>query len=53
MIMSNSFEAFTFVREQAPFFTIASIFQKDPQVMIAPPGHRLRQLREDAGAGHC
>ena len=49
MIMSNSFEAFTFVREQAPFFTIASIFQKDPQVMIAPPGHGLRQLREDEG----
>ena len=38
MTMSNSFEAFTFVREQAPFFTIASIFQKDPQVMIAHPG---------------
>ncbi|UYN93774.1 MAG: ABC transporter substrate-binding protein [Enhydrobacter sp.] len=37
MIMSNSFEAFTFVREEAPFFTIASIFQKDPQVMIAHP----------------
>ncbi len=37
MTMSNSFEAFTFVREQAPFFTIASIFQKDPQVMIAHP----------------
>jgi NitT/TauT family transport system substrate-binding protein len=38
MIMSNSFEQFTYVREQAPFFTIASIFQKDPQVMIAHPG---------------
>jgi NitT/TauT family transport system substrate-binding protein len=38
MIMSNSFEAFTFVRVQAPCFTIASIFQKDPQVMIAHPG---------------
>ena len=38
MTMSNSFEQFTFVREQAPFFTIASIFQKDPQVMIAHPG---------------
>ncbi|MFI5029976.1 MAG: ABC transporter substrate-binding protein [Reyranellales bacterium] len=38
MVMSNSFEQFTFVREQAPFFTIASIFQKDPQVMIAHPG---------------
>ena len=38
MTMSNSFEAFTYVREQAPFFTIASIFQKDPQVLIAHPG---------------
>lgn len=38
MIMSNSFEAFTYVREGAPFFTIASIFQKDPQVLIAHPG---------------
>ena len=38
MIMSNSFEAFTYVRVGAPFFTIAAIFQKDPQVMIAHPG---------------
>src|SRR5262245_42068651 len=29
MVMSNSFEAFTFVRVGAPFFTIAAIFQKD------------------------
>ena len=38
MIMSNSFEAFTFVRERAPFLTIASIFQKDPQVLIGHAG---------------
>ena len=38
MTMSNSFEAFTFVREGAPFFTIAAIFQKDPQVLIGHPG---------------
>jgi NitT/TauT family transport system substrate-binding protein len=37
MVMSNSFEAFTFVREGAPFFTIAAIFQKDPQVLIGHP----------------
>jgi NitT/TauT family transport system substrate-binding protein len=37
MVMSNSFEAFTYVREKAPFFTIASIFQKDPQVLIGHP----------------
>lgn len=38
MIMSNSYEAFTYLREKAPFFTIAAIFQKDPQVLIAHPG---------------
>lgn len=37
MTMSGSFEAFTFVRENAPFLTIASIFQKDPQVLIGHP----------------
>jgi NitT/TauT family transport system substrate-binding protein len=37
MIMSNSYEAFTYLREKAPFFTIAAIFQKDPQVLIAHP----------------
>jgi len=38
MTMSNSFEAFTYVNVGAPFFTVAAIFQKDPQVMIAHPG---------------
>ena len=38
MIMSNSFEAFTYLREEAPFFTIAAVFQKDPQVLIGHPG---------------
>lgn len=37
MIMSNSFEAFNFVNIGAPFFTIAAIFQKDPQVLIGHP----------------
>ncbi len=41
MIMSNSFEAFTYVRESAPFHTIAAIFQKDPQVLIGHPGSGL------------
>jgi NitT/TauT family transport system substrate-binding protein len=38
LVISNSFEAFTYVNVGAPFFTIAAIFQKDPQVMIAHPG---------------
>jgi NitT/TauT family transport system substrate-binding protein len=37
MVMSSSFEAFAYVREGAPFFTIAAIFQKDPQVLIGHP----------------
>lgn len=48
MTMSNSFEAFTYVREDAPFFTIASIFQKDPQVLIGHPDtgfHRFEDLK--------
>jgi NitT/TauT family transport system substrate-binding protein len=38
MIMSNSFEAINYVREKLPFLCIASIFQKDPQVIISHPG---------------
>jgi NitT/TauT family transport system substrate-binding protein len=38
MIMSNSFEAIRYVQEQLPFLCIASIFQKDPQVLISHPG---------------
>jgi NitT/TauT family transport system substrate-binding protein len=49
MIMSNSFEAFTYVREGAPFFTIAAIFQKDPQVMIAHPGSGFDRFEKMKG----
>jgi NitT/TauT family transport system substrate-binding protein len=38
MIMSNSFEAINYAREGLPFLCIASIFQKDPQVLISHPG---------------
>jgi NitT/TauT family transport system substrate-binding protein len=49
MIMSNSFEAFTYVREDAPFFTIAAIFQKDPQVLIGHPGAGLDSFEKLKG----
>ncbi|HRJ67987.1 MAG TPA: ABC transporter substrate-binding protein [Beijerinckiaceae bacterium] len=41
MIMSNSFDAIRYVQENLPFLCIASIFQKDPQVLISHPnmGH--------------
>ncbi len=37
MVMSNSFEAINYAREGLPFLCIASIFQKDPQVLISHP----------------
>ncbi len=37
-ITSNSFLALNFVKENIPFRTVASIFQKDPSVLIAHPG---------------
>jgi NitT/TauT family transport system substrate-binding protein len=38
MIMSNSFEAIRYVEQNLPFLCIASIFQKDPQVIICHRG---------------
>lgn len=38
MVMSNSFEAIRYAQENIPFLCIASIFQKDPQVLISHPG---------------
>ncbi len=37
-VMSNSFEAINYVKENIPFLCIASYFQKDPQVIISHPG---------------
>jgi NitT/TauT family transport system substrate-binding protein len=37
-VMSNSFEAMNYVKENLPFLCIASLFQKDPQVIISHPG---------------
>jgi NitT/TauT family transport system substrate-binding protein len=38
MVMSNSFEAINYARENLPFLVIGSVFQKDPQVIISHPG---------------
>ena len=35
---SNGFGALNFVQENIPFLVVASIFQKDPAVLIAHPG---------------
>ena len=38
MIMSSGFEGINYAREDLPFLCIASIFQKDPQVLMSHPG---------------
>lgn len=50
MIMSNSFEAINYVKENLPFLCIASIFQKDPQVIISHPGVGHNKLADLKGA---
>ena len=37
MTMSNAFEGINYVKENLPFLVVASIFQKDPQVLISHP----------------
>jgi len=37
-IMSNSFAGFNYAREGLPFVVVASVMQKDPQVLISHPG---------------
>ncbi len=37
-IMNNAFGGFNYVRENLPFIVIASMMQKDPQVLISHPG---------------
>jgi NitT/TauT family transport system substrate-binding protein len=37
-IMSNSFSGFRYVEENVPFVVVASVMQKDPQVLISHPG---------------
>jgi NitT/TauT family transport system substrate-binding protein len=36
-IMSNSFSGFRYVEENVPFVVVASVMQKDPQVLISHP----------------
>jgi len=50
MIMSNSFEAINYVKEGLPFLCIASLFQKDPQVLISHPGVGHDKLADLKGA---
>jgi NitT/TauT family transport system substrate-binding protein len=47
-IMSNAFAGFNYAKEKLPFAVIASMFQKDPQVLISHPGagnDKLEQMK--------
>ncbi len=49
MIMSNSFQALNYVRENLPFLCIASIMQKDPQVLMTHEGNGINSFEDMRG----
>jgi NitT/TauT family transport system substrate-binding protein len=48
-IMSNAFAGFNYAKENLPFVVIASMFQKDPQVLISHPGAGNDTLQQMTG----
>ena len=49
MIMSNGFQALNYVRENLPFLTIASIMQKDPQILMTHEGNGINRFEDMRG----
>jgi NitT/TauT family transport system substrate-binding protein len=49
MIMSNSFQALNYVRENLPFLCIGSIMQKDPQVLMTHTGNGINSFEDMRG----
>ena len=49
MIMSNGFQALNYVRENLPFLTIASIMQKDPQILMTHEGNGINSFEDMRG----
>jgi NitT/TauT family transport system substrate-binding protein len=49
MLMGSGLEALNYAREDLPFFCIASIFQKDPQVLIAHAGAGVEDFAQLKG----
>jgi NitT/TauT family transport system substrate-binding protein len=49
MIMSNAFQALNYVRENLPFLCIASIMQKDPQVLMTHEGNGINRFEDMKG----
>ncbi|WP_237213854.1 ABC transporter substrate-binding protein [Falsiroseomonas oryziterrae] len=49
MIMSNAFQALNYVRENLPFLCIASVMQKDPQVLMTHEGNGINSFEDMRG----
>lgn len=49
MIMSNGFQALTYVRENVPALTIAAMMQKDPQVLMTHAGNGINSFEDMRG----
>lgn len=49
MTMSNSFQALNYVRENLPFLCIASIMQKDPQILMTHEGNGINSFEDMRG----
>jgi NitT/TauT family transport system substrate-binding protein len=49
MIMSNSFQALNYVRENLPFLCIGSIMQKDPQILMTHEGNGINSFEDMRG----
>jgi len=49
MVMSNGFQALTYVRENVPALTIAAMMQKDPQVLMTHAGNGIESFEDMRG----
>lgn len=49
LIMSNGFQALTYVREDVPALTIAAMMQKDPQVLMTHAGNGINSFEDMRG----
>ncbi len=49
MIMSNAFQSLNYVRENLPFLCIASIMQKDPQILMTHEGNGINSFEDMRG----
>jgi NitT/TauT family transport system substrate-binding protein len=49
LIMSNAFQALNYARENLPFLCIASVMQKDPQILMTHEGNGINSFEDMRG----